>query len=145
MAQTSIGALVVEVSVAKVPAVAELLRAIQRRGVPLLVFGKDIVEMRSLERQGLVMAKIHGEPLAEKEFVNQCVGMARVAANNLRLGSAEVLFVDRDEQRLASYAAYACAPGVLFDPARDDAGALRGRLADYGLVEQTGAGVSGQR
>ena len=101
MAQTSIGALVVEVSIAKVPAVAELLKAIQRRGITLLVSGKDTVEMRSLERQGLVMARIHGKPSATKEFVNQCVGMARVAVNNLRLGSAEVLFVDRDEDRLA--------------------------------------------
>lgn len=134
MAQTSIAAVVVEVSIAKVSPVAELLKAIQRRGIALLVFGKDIVEMRSLERQGLVMTKIHGEPSATREFVQQCVGMARVAANNLRLGSAEVLFVDRDEGRLASYVAHACAPGVLFNPTQDDAGALRGRLADYGLM-----------
>lgn len=134
MAQTSIAAVVVEVSIAKVSAAADLLQAIQRRGVTLLVFGKDIAEMRSLERQGLVMAKIHGKPAATREFVHQCVGMARVAANNLRLGSTEVLFVDCDESRLAGYAAHACAPGVLFNPTQDDVGALRGRLADYGLV-----------
>ena len=135
MTQTSIAAVVVEVSIAKVPVVAELLKAIQRRGITLLVFGKGPVEMRSLERQGLVMTKIHGKPSATREFVHQCVGMARVAANNPRLGSAEVLFVDGDESRLASYAAHAAAPGVLFNPTQDDAGALRGRLADYGLIE----------
>ncbi len=135
MAETSIAAVVVEVSIAKVSSVTELLKAIQRQGIALLVFGKDTVEMRALERQGLVMTKIHGKPSATEAFVRQCVGMARVAANNLRLGSAEVLFVDRDEKRLASAAAHAAAPGVLFDPAQDDAGALRGRLGDYGLVE----------
>lgn len=135
MAQTSILAVAVEFEIASSSVAWQALLRIQRRRIPLLVYGSPGASMGKAEKAGMVFMRVHQEPKASHDFLNLLL-MRASDGRPSNIGSGQLLIIDSNEARLETYVSLGCTPCIRFNPLSETAEHLGGRLADYGLVTE---------